>query len=98
MELAMDCGADEFETGDEDGEWVFTCGPTDLGTVSEALGAAGKNVTGMKLISVPQNPTMISDVAVARKVMKLYDLLDDYDDTMNVFANFEIDEAVLEQL
>ena len=62
------------------------------------LGAAGKNVTGMKLISVPQNPTMISDVAVARKVMKLYDLLDDYDDTMNVFANFEIDEAVLEQL
>ena len=98
MELAMDCGADEFETGDEDGEWIFTCGPTDLGTVSEALGAAGKNVTGMKLISVPQNPTMISDVAVARKVMKLYDLLDDYDDTMNVFANFEIDEAVLEQL
>ena len=98
MELAMDCGADEFETGDDEGEWVFTCGPTDLGTVSEALGAAGKNVTGMKLISVPQNPTMISDVAVARKVMKLYDLLDDYDDTMNVFANFEIDEAVLEQL
>ena len=98
MELAMDCGADEFETGDDEGEWVFTCGPTDLGTVSEALSAAGKNVTGMKLISVPQNPTMISDVAVARKVMKLYDLLDDYDDTMNVFANFEIDEAVLEQL
>ena len=98
MELAMDCGADEFEAGDEEGEWIFTCGPTDLGTVSEALGAAGKNVTGMKLISVPQNPTMITDVAVARKVMKLYDLLDDYDDTMNVFANFEIDEAVLEQL
>ena len=98
MELAMDCGADEFEAGDEEGEWVFTCGPTDLGTVSEALGAAGKNVTGMKLISVPQNPTTISDVTVARKVMKLYDLLDDYDDTMNVFANFEIDEAVLEQL
>ena len=95
---AMDCGADEFDTGDEEGAWVFTCGPTDLGTVSEALGAAGKNVTGMKLISVPQNPTMITDVAVARKVMKLYDLLDDYDDTMNVFANFEIDEAVLEQL
>ena len=98
MELAMDCGADEFEPGDEENEWIFTCGPTDLGTVSEALGAAGKNVTGMKLISEPQNPTTISDVAVARKVMKLYDLLDDYDDTMNVFANFEIDDAVLEQL
>jgi YebC/PmpR family DNA-binding regulatory protein len=98
MELAMDCGADEFEEGENEGEWAFICGPTDLQVVSDALSAAGKSVTGMKLISVPQNPTMISDVAVARKVMKLYDLLDDYDDTMNVFANFEIDEAVLEQL
>lgn len=98
MELAMDCGADEFEQGDEDGEWVFTCGPTDLATVSEALSAAGKNVTGMKLISVAQNPTVISDVDTAQKVLKLYERLDDYDDTMNVFTNFEIDEAILEQL
>lgn len=98
MELAMDCGADEFEEGESEGEWVFICGPTDLQVVSEALAAAGKSVTGMKLISVAQNPTVISDVETAQKVMKLYELLDDYDDTMNVFSNFEIDEAVLEQL
>ena len=98
MELAMDCGADEFEQGESEGEWVFICGPTDVQSVSEALGAAGKNVTGMKLISVAQNPTEITDVETAQKVMKLYDLLDDYDDTMNVFTNFEISEVVLEQL
>lgn len=98
MELAMDCGADEFEEGETDNEWVFICGPTDVNEVSAALTAAGKNVTGMKLISVAQNPTVISDVETAHKVMKIYDLLDDYDDTMNVFTNFEIDEAVLEQL
>lgn len=98
MELAMDCGADEFEEGEGEGEWVFTCGPTDLQTVSDALGAAGKNVTGMKLISVAQNPTLISDVETAHKVMRIYELLDDYDDTMNVFTNFEIDESILENL
>lgn len=98
MELAMDCGADEFEEGEGDNEWNFICGPTDVNEVSAALSAASKNVTGMKLISVAQNPTTISDVETAQKVMKLYDLLDDYDDTMNVFTNFEIDEAVLEQL
>lgn len=98
MELAMDSGADEFEEGEEDGEWVFTCDPTALQSVSGALSAAGKNVTGMKLISVAQNPTVISDVETARKVMKIYELLDDYDDTMNVFTNFEIDEAILEAL
>ena len=98
MELAMDCGADEFEQGESDGEWVFVCGPTDVQTVSEALSSAGKNVTGMKLISVAQNPTEIADIETAQKVMKLYELLDDYDDTMNVFTNFEIQEDILEQL
>lgn len=98
MELAMDCGADEFEQGENENEWVFTCGPTDLQEISSALSAAGKNVTGMKLISVPQNPTLISDVETAHKVMKIYELLDDYDDTMNVFTNFEIDESIMDQL
>ncbi len=98
MELAMDCGAEEFESGENEGEWVFTCAPGDMQTVSEALSGAGKNVTGIKLISVPQTPTEITDEETARKVMKLYELLDDYDDTMNVFTNFEIREDILEQL
>ena len=98
MELAMDCGADEFEAGENEGEWVFTCPPTEMSNVSDALSAAGKNVTGMKLVSVAQNSTEITDLETAQKVMKLYDLLDDYDDTMNVFTNFEIREDILEQL
>ena len=98
MELAMDCGADEFEEGENEGEWCFICGPTDVQTVSEALTAAGKSVTGMKLVSIAQNPTDITDVDTAQKVMRLFERLDDYDDTMNVFSNFEIAEEILEQL
>ena len=98
MELAMDCGADEFEEGENEGEWAFICGPTDLSAVSEALTAAGRNVTGMKLVSIAQNPTDITDVATAQKIMRLFERLDDYDDTMNVFSNFEIDDSILEQL
>ncbi len=98
MELAMDCGADEFEEGENEGEWAFICGPTDVQAVSEALTAAGKSVTGMKLISVAQNPTDITDLATAQKIMRLFERLDDYDDTMNVFSNFEIAEEILEQL
>ena len=98
MELAMECGADEFEEGENEGEWCFICGPTDVQTVSEALTAAGKSVTGMKLVSIAQNPTDITDVDTAQKVMRLFERLDDYDDTMNVFSNFEIAEEILEQL
>lgn len=98
MELAMETGADEFEAGENDGEWVFTCQPSSLSEVSAALTAAQKNVTGMKLISVAQNTVSITDPETAAKVMRLFELLDDYDDTLNVFGNFDIPEDVLEQL
>lgn len=98
MELAMECGADEFEEGENEGEWAFICGPTDVQTVSEALTAAGRSVTGMKLVSIAQNPTDITDLETARKIMRLFERLDDYDDTMNVFSNFEIADEILEQL
>ncbi len=98
MELAMDCSAEEFEAGDEESEWVFICGPTELPALSHALADAGKNVTGMKLIYVPQTPAHINNIDIARKVIKLYEILDDYNDTMNVFSNFEIDESIIDQL
>ncbi len=98
MELAMEAGADEFEPGDSDAEWVFTCAPADLSAVAAALSEAGKNVTGIKLISVAQNKVSIDDAETAEKVMRLFELLDDYDDTLNVFANFDIADDVLEQL
>ncbi|MCC8021358.1 MAG: YebC/PmpR family DNA-binding transcriptional regulator [Akkermansiaceae bacterium] len=98
MELAMEAGADEFEPGGEDGEWVFICQPSALSEVSAALTGAGRNVTGMKLISVAQNTVAITDPETAAKVMRLFELLDDYDDTLNVFGNFDIAEDVLERL
>ncbi len=98
MEIAMDCGAEEFEQGDSEGEWVFTCGPTELQDLTHALTEAGKKVTGMTLISVAQTPVEITDLATAQKVLKVYELLDDYDDTLNVFSNFEISDELLAQL
>ncbi len=98
MELAMESGAEDFSTGDQADEWVFICGPTDMQEVAQALREAGRQVTGMKLISIAQNPTVITDMEVAKKVIKLYNALDDYDDTLNVYTNFEIAEELLENL
>ncbi len=98
MELAMEAGADDMEAGDNDNEWVFTTTPTELNNVSSALRGAGHTVTSMKLIYAPQNVTVINDLEVAQKAMKLFELLDDYDDALNVFSNFDIAEEILEQL
>ncbi len=98
MDVALEVGADEVETGDSEEEWVFLSPPTELGSVAEALRGAGKTVTSMKLVSVAQNMTEVADLETAQAVMKLYEALDDYDDAVNVFSNFDISEEVLEQM
>lgn len=98
MELAMEAGADEFEPGDEENEWVFICPPTEPNNVATALRGQGYTVTSAGLISVPQNTVIINDLEVARKATRLYELLDEYDDSLNVFTNFDIAEELLPQL
>ena len=42
--------------------------------------------------------TVDLDEDKARDVLKLVDILDDNDDVQNVFANFEVSEAVMQRL
>jgi transcriptional/translational regulatory protein YebC/TACO1 len=96
MEAALDAGADDI--ADEGDDWVVYT-PTDkLFQVSNAL--RDKNITSrsQQLIYQPQTTVTISDVATAKSLIKLYDILDDYDDTQHVHANFEIDDAIADQL
>jgi YebC/PmpR family DNA-binding regulatory protein len=96
MEAAIEAGADDVSS-DEDDHRVITAA-NELGTVAKALRDAGLNITSEKHVSIPQTPAVISDAAIARQIIKLHDQLDDYQDTVNVFTNFEVAEEVLEQL
>jgi len=96
MEAAIEAGADDVSS-DGDEHLVFTAA-NELGTVAKALRDSGLNVCSEKHISVPQTLAVVSDVAVARQIIKLHDQLDDYPDTVNIFTNFEVAEEVLEQL
>jgi len=96
MEAAIEAGADDVQS-DADEHVIFTA-PNELGTVANTLRTSGLKPISEKHVSVPQNPTVISDVAVARQILKLYEQLDDYADTLNVFTNFEVTDEALEQL
>jgi YebC/PmpR family DNA-binding regulatory protein len=96
MELAIEAGADDVEAGGDE-HVIFTV-PAALGTVAGTMRAAGIAVASEKLVSIAQNPTVITDAGLARRVLKLHDQLDDYPDTVNVFTNFEIDDTILELL
>ena len=55
-------------------------------------------MTKASLSYQPQTTVAICDPSTVKSLIKLYDLLDDYDDTQNVHANFEIDDSIADQL
>src|SRR5215813_14273303 len=50
----------------------------------------------MEIAIIPQN-TIKLDSNHAAQMLKLYDALDDHEDVQSVYANFEIDDAVMQQ-
>jgi transcriptional/translational regulatory protein YebC/TACO1 len=69
----------------------------DFFAVRDALEARFGAADSAKLEWVP-NVTVDLDEEKARAVLKLVDQLDDNDDVQNVFANFEVSEAVMQRL
>jgi len=96
MDAAIEAGADDV-ISDADEHLVITAA-NELGTVANLLRGAGLNIVSEKLVSIPQNPGVVGDLAIARQILKLHDQLDDYPDTLNVFTNFEVADEILDQL
>jgi len=95
LEAAIEAGAEDV-TSDENGH-VITTAFEDLGDVAKALEDALGEAESVRPIWRPQNSTPV-DEDKAGTLMKLIDALEDDDDVQNVYANFEIDDAVLERL
>lgn len=96
MDLAIEAGADDVSS-DEDGHTVLTS-PAELTHVASKLRESGIPIASEKFVSLPQTTTTLTDLAVARQVLKLNDQLDDYPDTINVFTNFEISDDIADAL
>ena len=86
MMLALDNGAEDFEASDECYE--ITTSPEDFGKVREALEAQGIEFLEAEVQMVPS--TYISlDEKDGEKMQRLIDNLEDLDDVMNVYHNWE---------
>jgi len=95
MEAAIEAGAENVESSDEG--HVITCADTDLNEVSTALEATLGESDTAKLIWQPSTTTEL-DLDGAEKLMRLIEVLEDDEDIQRVTANFEISDAVMEQL
>ncbi|MGO8871506.1 MAG: YebC/PmpR family DNA-binding transcriptional regulator [Acidimicrobiales bacterium] len=93
LEVAMEAGAEDL--ADEGERWLVTSAPSDLMTVRAALEEAGLEPGSSELSMVPTTTVEVTSESEAKKVLRLIEALDDHDDVQNVYANFDIPDAVM---
>jgi YebC/PmpR family DNA-binding regulatory protein len=95
LEIGLQGGVEDVL--DDDDSWQVLCAAEDFHTARSVFEAAGIKMLSAELNRIPQN-TVAVDADTGRKVMKLYDALDDNDDVQNVYANFELPAELLAEM
>ena len=88
MEDAIECGAMDFITDDEEIFEIRT-DPNELGAVTSALQKKGYSFVSSETAYIPQTYTRIEDQDNMKGMSKMLDLFDDNDDIQGVWHNWE---------
>jgi len=94
MEAALDSGAEDIITSDDDSIEVLTS-PEEFINVKDALVAAGLNPEEAEVTMRADNRAALSNKE-GESMLKLLDVLDELDDVQNVFSNADIPDSVYE--
>jgi YebC/PmpR family DNA-binding regulatory protein len=94
MVAALDAGADDII--DDGDAWRITCEPSTVEAVREALEKAGITVESAEATMVASTSVPLETADDAKRVLRLIDALEDHDDVQDVYANFDIPDAILQ--
>lgn len=95
LELALEAGASDV-SGEGD-VYEITTSPEAFEPVRAAIEKKGLPMVSADVSKVPQNFVKL-DAKHAEQMIKLYEALDEHDDVQKVYANFDIDDELLEKL
>jgi YebC/PmpR family DNA-binding regulatory protein len=95
LEAAIEAGAEDV-VSDDNGHQIVTKTDT-LHEVAKALEAKFGEPRKSGMVWKPQNTVAVDDEA-GEKILKLMDALDDNDDVQNVYANFEVSDALVQKM
>ncbi len=95
LEATLDAGAEDVNDLGESFEVISDS--SDLVGVRTALQAAGVDYDSAEASFVPDMQVEL-DADAAAKVFRLIDVLEDLDDVQNIFANFDVPDAVMAEL
>jgi YebC/PmpR family DNA-binding regulatory protein len=96
LEATLEAGAEEVNDLGESFEVISEA--TDLVAVRTALQGAGVDYDSAENSFVPSMTIDLDDEKAAGSVIRLVEALEDLDDVQNVFANFDVDDKVMESI
>ncbi|PTX55319.1 YebC/PmpR family DNA-binding regulatory protein [Melghirimyces profundicolus] len=94
MLKVLEAGAEDFEATEDSFE--ITTSPDQFEEVKNALENEGIRFSTAEVTQIPQNTVDLTGDDV-KNMLQLMEQLEDHDDVQNVYSNFEIDDAELEQ-
>jgi YebC/PmpR family DNA-binding regulatory protein len=95
LEAAIEAGAEDV-ISNEEGHQIFTT-PDELSDVAKALEAKIGEPRRSALLWKPQTTVSVDDDA-GEKILKLIESLDDNEEVQNVYANFEVSDALVQKM
>jgi YebC/PmpR family DNA-binding regulatory protein len=95
LEAAIDAGADDV-VSNETGHEIYAAQDS-FANVAKALEAKFGEPRKAALVWKPQNTVAIDDEK-GEKMFKLMELLNEHDDVQNVYANFEMSDALMAKM
>jgi YebC/PmpR family DNA-binding regulatory protein len=95
LDAAIEAGAEDV-VSNADGHQIFTTAET-LNEVAKTLEAKFGDPRKSALLWKPQNTVALDDES-GEKVLKLIEALDDSEDVQNVYANFEVSDALVQKM
>jgi YebC/PmpR family DNA-binding regulatory protein len=95
LEAALDAGAEDVSTSEDGHEIVTTL--ESLRDIAQALESKFSEPRKAALVWRPQTTISVDDEA-GEKILKLVGALEDNDDVQNVYANFEVSDALVAKM
>jgi YebC/PmpR family DNA-binding regulatory protein len=95
LEAAIEAGAEDVISS-ENGHEIYTT-PDSLREVAKALEAQFGEPRRAALVWKPQNTIAIGDDQ-GEKLLRLMETLSEHDDVQNVYANFEVSDALMQKV
>lgn len=97
LNKALESGAEDLKNDPGEDNYEIITHPEDTNRVKEELLSRGVMVEVAEITMIPKS-TVPLDEQFAAQVIRLMDALEDLDDVQNVYANFDIPDAVLQKI